>query len=120
MNELNIPIPIETLQKFVAGELPVEDEERILAILAEDEETLAIVDELWTQEQHLSESIPNRRDIESERAQRIEKHIIKSIHRSNLALNVATFGTKGFLTVAMSLLKPLVDTRNANNKRSKS
>lgn len=112
------PLSKELLRRFVAGELDDKENETIMAQLAEDEASLALVDALW-EEQPSQTAVVELPDLEPERAQRVRRRLIHQIHRSDLAINVVKMGTQGFGAVAASLLRPLLNTpkRERRNRR---
>lgn len=114
---INEPQPLSKalLRRFVAGELDDAENEAILARLAEDEASLAIVDALW-QEQPSQTAVLQLPALEPERAQQVRRRIIQQIHRADLAVNVAKMGTKGFGRVALSLLRPLLNDKNRDRR----
>lgn len=120
---INDPKPLskELLRRFVAGELDDAENEAIMAQLAEDEASLELVDALW-EEQPSQTAVFDLPDLEPERAQRVRRRLIHQIHRSDLAKNVVCMGTTGFGSVALSLLRPLLDTptRERRNRRRRS
>lgn len=105
----------ERLRQFVAGELDEAENEAIMAYLAEDEASLEIVDALW-EEQPSQTAVAELPDLEPERAQRVRRRLIHQIHRSDLAKNVVRMGTTGFGSVALSLLRPLLNTQNRERR----
>lgn len=112
------PLSKELLRRFVAGELTEAENETVMAQLAEDEDSLELVDALW-EEQPSQTAVVELPDLEPERAQRVRRRLIHQIHRSDLAKNIVKMGTTGFGGVAMSLLRPLLDTpkRERRNRR---
>lgn len=100
----------ELLRKFVAGELDAAKNEEIMAQLAEDEASLEFVDALWQEElsHSVTAAIPK---LDAEQAQRVRRQIIQQIHRSVLGMNVVRMGTKGFGSVAVSLLRPFLTNK---------
>ena len=105
----------ELLQQFVAGELDEAQTEAVLARLAEDEASLEKVDALW-QEESLATAVFTIPPLEPERARRLRQRLVRQIHRSNLSANVIRMGTQGFGSVAMSLLRPLLDAPNREQR----
>jgi hypothetical protein len=114
MNEQK-PLSRKLLRSFVAGELDQTETEQIMAQLAEDEASLQIVDELW-HDQPSQTAVIQLPNLEPERAQQVRRRIIRQIHRSDLAINVMKLGTQGFSNVAMSLLRPLLDSKNRERR----
>ena len=114
---INDPKPLsqELLRRFVAGELDDTQNETIMARLAEDEDSLAIVDALW-QEQPSQTAVLQLPDIEPERAQQMRRQLVQQIHRADLAVNMVRMGTTGFGRVALSLLRPLISPQNQGGK----
>ncbi|WP_420645766.1 hypothetical protein [Candidatus Leptofilum sp.] len=114
---INNPKPLskELLRRFVAGELNDTENEAVMAQLAEDEASLEIVDALW-EGQPSQTAVIKLPDLDPERAQRVRRRLIHQIHRSDLAKNVVRMGTGGFSSVAISLLRPLLDTPNKEQR----
>ncbi len=110
---INEPKPLseKLLRQFVAGELDDAENEAIMARLAEDEASLEIVDALW-QAQPSQTAVSNLPDLEPARAQQMRRQIIKQIHQADLAINIVKMGTTGFGSVALSLLRPLINNKN--------
>lgn len=102
------PLSDELLQQFVSGELDDAQAEEILSRLAEDEASLEKVDALW-QAQTAAAAVYTIPPLEPERAQRLRRRLVRQIHRSNLSANVIRMGTQGFGSVAVNLLRPLLD-----------
>lgn len=117
MSMINNPKPLtkELLRRFVAGELDDAENEAVLAQLAEDETSLKYVDALW-EAQPSQTAVAQLPDLEPERAQRVRRRLIHQIHRSDLAKNMVRMGTTGFGSVAMSLLRPLLETPNRERR----
>ena len=109
------PLSKELLRRFVAGELDNAENEAIMARLAEDEASLEIVDALW-QEQPSQTAVYDLPDLEPDRAQQMRRQIIKQIHRADLAVNIVKMGTTGFSSVALGLLRPLLNNKNLHRK----
>ena len=103
------PLTDELLQQFVAGELDEAQNEAVLTRLAEDEASLEKVDALW-QAQSPGTAVFTIPPLEPERAQRLRQRLVRQIHRSNLGATVFKMGTQGFGSVAVSLLRPLLNT----------
>ena len=114
---INEPKPLskELLRRFVAGELDNAENEAIMARLAKDEASLNIVDALW-QEQPSQTAVLQLPDLEPERAQQMRHQLIQQIHRADLAVNIVKMGTTGFGSVALSLLRPLLNNKNQDRK----
>lgn len=116
------PLSDALLQQFVAGELDEAQTEEFLSRLAEDEASLEKVDALW-QEQSLATAVFTIPPLEPARAQRLRHRLLRQIHRSDLSANVIKMGTQGFGTVALSLLRPLLNTphrEQRHRRRSRS
>ena len=111
-------LPLEMLRRFVAGELELDENEQIMAHLVEDEASLEIVDALW-QEQSLQTAVSQPPNLEPERAQRVQRRLIRQIHRADLATNVVKMGTHGFGSVAVSLLRPFLDTKKRERRHQR-
>ena len=109
------PLSPELLRRFVAGELDDAENEAIMARLAEDEASLELVDALW-QEQPSQTAVHNLPDLEPDRAQQMRRQLIQQIHRADLAVSIGKMGTTGFGSVALSLLRPLLNNKNQNRK----
>ncbi len=109
------PLSPELLRRFVAGELDDAENEAIMARLAEDEASLELVDALW-QEQPSQTAVHNLPDLEPDRAQQMRRQLIQQIHRADLAVSIVKMGTTGFGSVALSLLRPLLNNKNQNRK----
>jgi hypothetical protein len=109
------PLSKELLRRFVAGELDNAENEAIMARLAEDEASLEIVDALW-QEQPSQTAVYDLPDLEPDRAQQMRRQIIRQIHRADLAVNIVKMGTTGFGSVALGLLRPLLNNKNRHRK----
>ena len=112
------PLPEDLLRRFVAGELNEKENEKVMARLANDEASLEIVDALWN-EQPSQTAVVELPDLEPERAQRVRRRLIHKIHRSDLTKNVFTLGTHGFTSVAVSLLRPLLDRKGRETRRNR-
>lgn len=109
------PLSKELLRRFVAGELDEAENEAVMAQLAEDENSLELVDALW-EEQPSQTAVVELPDLEPEQAQRMRRRLIHQIHRSDLAKNVVKMGTTGFSGVAMGLLRPLLDIQKRERR----
>lgn len=118
MTDNSKPLTQELLRKFVAGELKEAEAEQVMAQLAEDEASLQLVDALW-HEQPSQTAVVELPKLEPERAQRVRRRLIHQIHRSDLAVNMVKMGTQGFGSVAMSLLRPLLDSKNRESRHKR-
>jgi len=105
----------ELLRRFVAGELDDAENEIIMARLAEDDASLEIVDALW-QEQPSQTAVHDLPGLEPERAQQMRRQLIRQIHRADLTVNIVKMGTTGFGSVALSLLRPLLNKKSRPHK----
>lgn len=115
------PFSKEILRKFVAGLLDEADNEAIMNRLVEDEASLEIVATLWN-EPDVETAVPQLPNLKPEKAQQIRHRLLRQIHRTDLSLNVVKMGTQGFGSVAVSLLRPLLDSKNRahrNRRRRK-
>ena len=111
MMENSKPLSKELLRKFVAGELDDAKNEAIMARLAEDEASLEIVDALWN-EHATQTAVPQLPTLKPAQAQRMRHRLMQQIHRADLTMTMVKMGTQGFGSVAASLLRPLLDTKN--------
>ncbi len=108
------PLSRALLRKFAAGELEDTENEAIMMQLAEDEASLEFVDALWQEQQsHPTAVFP---ELGVEQTQEVRRRIVHQIHRSDLAKNVVSMGTRGFGSVAIGLLRPLLDSKNAERR----
>lgn len=114
---INDPKPLskELLRRFVAGELDEAENEAVMAQLAEDETSLALVDALW-EEQPSQTAVGQLPDLDPEQARQVRRRLIRQIHQSDLALNIVKMGTQGFGSVAASLLRPLLEAPNRERR----
>ncbi|MCA9919234.1 MAG: hypothetical protein KC445_14845 [Anaerolineales bacterium] len=114
---INQPKPLskELLRRFVAGELDETENEAVMAQLAEDEVSLKFVDALW-EEQPSHTAVAELPDLDPERARSVRRRLIRQIHRSDLTMNMVKLGTQGFGSVAVSLLRPLLDAPNRKQR----
>lgn len=114
---INDPKPLskELLRRFVAGDLDEAENEAVMAQLAEDETSLALVDALW-EEQPSQTAVGQLPDLDPEQARRVRRRLIRQIHQSDLALNIVKMGTQGFGSVAASLLRPLLEAPNRERR----
>ena len=118
----HITISRDLLRKFVAGELDETENDRVMTRLAEDDSSLEMMDALWD-EQTLYAPDAALPHLDPEQAKRIRRRLLHHIHRANLTKNVLRLGTQGFGSVAMSLIRPLLSTKNQsrrNKRRRKS
>lgn len=83
-----------------------------------NEASLQIVDDLW-QEQPSQTAVSHLPNLEPERAKKVRRRLIQHIHRSDLAVNIVKMGTQGFGAVALSLLRPLLDTKNREGRHKR-
>jgi hypothetical protein len=115
------PLSKKLLRKFAAGELNDAENEAVLSRLAEDEASLEFVDALW-HEQTSPTAVPQLPNLKPEKAQQMRQRLLRQLHRTDLSLNVVKMGTQGFGSVAVSLLRPLLDSKNRahrNRRRRK-
>lgn len=99
----------EELKRFVAGELDADDVGRILTYLAQDDDALEMVDELW---QEISLTPPGNNDdvpvLDNATTQEVERLLFDRIHRSDLTGDVLRLGTQAASAVYWALLRPFV------------
>ena len=105
-------IDFDILSSFVAGQLGKSETNQVMTHLAECEECLVRVDDLWAR-QPTGAAIAV--GLDDRTAIRMERHLISRIHRSNLAETILSLGTEGFMSVAMTLLRPFL---GSNSQRS--
>jgi len=104
--------PEALLASFVAGTLPQEENELVLAHLETCDDCLQITEQFWeTAPWHGNLAEVTRRDelLEEERARRIEQRVINQIHRTEIAGRALWLGTEGFVQVSFALLRPLLE-----------
>lgn len=99
-----------TLKRFVAGRLEEAEAEHIVVHLSECDRCLALADELWSTQPAGTAVVPPP-DPDPDVAQRIERKITKRIHFSNLSGEIIRLGTRGFIDVALAIVRPLIHTR---------
>jgi hypothetical protein len=112
------PLSKELLRKFVAGVLGDAENEAIMARLAEDEASLELVDALWN-EQASQTAVFQPPNLQPDQARRLRHRLLQQIHRADLTMNMVKMGTQGFGSVAVSLLRPLLDTKNRAHRKKR-
>jgi hypothetical protein len=112
-------IVLERLERFVAGESSEAESEEIMTHFAHCEECMSLADELWVREP-MGTTVSEIAGLDGQTADRLQRELVKRLHRSNLSGAVFTLGTQGFFSVAMALLHPLMSNRPRNrNRRSR-
>ncbi|KAA3643805.1 MAG: zf-HC2 domain-containing protein [Chloroflexi bacterium] len=106
MNNKAIHWSKEDLAAFVTGELTELENETILMHLEKCEQCFSIVDSLWEEGgwQHPDSNL----HLDISAAARLEGKLYGRIHRSQLAGDVVTLGTRGMLKMVFALLAPFV------------
>lgn len=111
-----LPLTDELLQQFVAGELDTAQTEEILTRLADDEASLEKVEALWREQ--ASDSAVFIPPLGPARARRLRRRLVRQIHQSEQSTSNKL--TKGWGSVAVSWLRPLLDTpKRAQRHRKK-
>jgi hypothetical protein len=100
----------EELLLFVNGELDSEASEEILIVLAEDDESLEMVDQLWKENNVITLSDETTVDnLDQAAADDLERKLTDKIHRSDLTSNVLRLGTQAAGMAYWALVRPLVN-----------
>lgn len=107
----------EDLAAFVTGRLTEVETETILAHLETCERCLMIVDGFW--EEGNSQVVDSDRHLDKDSAAQIEERLYGRIHRSQLAGDVITLGTRGMLEMVFALLAPFTEMLSSSRSRSK-
>jgi hypothetical protein len=105
------------LQQFFAGELDEAESDEIIEILAANQTSLEIIDQLSSQ----SNAQAQTPVLKNEVVQRLESNLMQRIHVSNMLGAVLKMGTRGFASVTMGLLRPFIHRhpKHARHKRSR-
>ena len=106
-----LPFDQNQLNAFVAGTLDEAEVEQVLQLLEDNEEALAYVDNLWS-EQLDGEALAPPEEMSNERQRRLERRFFGSLQRSELGGRAIRFGTAGFLSVVWAFLRPILSTRH--------
>lgn len=116
---MNETITVTVLEQFVDGLLESEESETILHHLAQDEESLAVVDALWQERgfvqmegQEADAAVPA---LDAETAGQIERKLIDRIQRTDLTGQVVQLGTQAAGLAYWALLRPMVARFSATN-----
>ena len=107
MNNSSNHITRERLEHFVSGRLTDHESDQVMAHLAECDVCLSSTDELWAS-QPVGEAVSYIVDLDADTATRVERKLVRKIHRSNMTGSVVRLGTQGFLSVMLGLLRPLM------------
>ncbi|MFQ5419971.1 MAG: zf-HC2 domain-containing protein [Anaerolineae bacterium] len=105
----------QTLRRLVDGRLHEKEQEQIMAHLAECGECVDKVDALWAA-QPLGTAVGETEPLDPATARRVEKKVVKRIHRSDLTGEMLRLLVQGFAGVAVALARPLVDRPQKRNK----
>jgi hypothetical protein len=100
----------QELRELIAGRMETVESARLLAHIEQCDHCLAQADELWSQ-QPVAAVVADWVELDAPTAQRLERQLVRKIHRSNLSADMLRLGTQGFLSVAVSLLRPIVRPR---------
>jgi anti-sigma factor RsiW len=100
------------LQEFISGRIDAAESEQILTHLEQCEHCLVRIDALWSQ-QPVASAMVELAELDAPTAQRLERQLVSKIHRSNLSATVLRLGTRGFFSVAVSLLRPFMRSRKS-------
>ena len=100
----------EEIQSYIQFELSEEENERIIAHLSECDACLSLVDAEWAGESQPMSDLTNSK---------VEKRLLNSINRSNLAGNLVGLGMKGFLSAIIGILAPLLKTNSTKTARKR-
>jgi anti-sigma factor RsiW len=106
----------EKLKRFVEGELDADETERMLTYLAQDDEALDVVDELWQEISFASidedGQVP---ELDDATAQEVERLLFDRIHRTDLTGDVLRLSTQAASAVYWALLRPFVTRLAGSN-----
>ncbi|RMD47996.1 MAG: hypothetical protein D6835_06795 [Candidatus Thermofonsia bacterium] len=106
------------LERLITGRLSDRQAEQVMAIIGENDACMDALDALWLQ-MPIGAAIADVPNLDEETAVRLQRRLVHQLHRSNLTGEMFKLGTKGFLTVAASLLRPLIHRRKKSSKRRK-
>lgn len=93
------------LQEFISGRIDATESEQILIHLEQCDRCLVQIDALWSR-QPAASALAELVELDAQTARRLERQLVRKIHRSNLSATVLRLGTHGFLSVAVGLLRP--------------
>lgn len=98
----------DNLRAFVNGQLNEAETDIILNHLAECDQCLRIVDQLWAEypTDLAYKAIP---ELDPITAKRLEKRLVKQIHRSDLSGRMVWLGTAGLMNTHLTILGPMVE-----------
>jgi hypothetical protein len=109
----------DELLLFINGNLDSERSDEILVVLAEDDESLEIVEQLWQENGVISANLVTPDDdLDATAVAEVERKLIEHIHRSDLTGDVLRLGTQATGVAYWSLLRPFVSFITGKNAES--
>ncbi len=99
----------QNLLAFVNGQLSETETTTILSHLAQCDQCLATVDQLWAEHPVglASRAVP---ELDPIAAKRLENRLVKRIHRSDLGGRVVWLGTVGLMNTHLVMFGPMLET----------
>lgn len=97
----------DVLISLLSGELPADDGDELLGHIAECPRCHAAYEELWN---HTFSRLPKGSGVaDSATASRVERDLLRRLHRIRLTENVVELASHGFLFVMLRLIQPITD-----------
>ncbi len=97
----------ETVTRLVDGRLNKREQEQVMAHLAECDACVEKVDALWAA-RPLAAAVSQTEELDPAIARRVERKVVKRIHRSDLTAEILRLLVQGFAGVAVALARPLM------------
>lgn len=91
------------LEAMVKGKLSEAQVEEVSQHVSECESCLAQLDQLWATTLRIPEPVPR---LEPQQAKRMERELVRHLHREALGANMIWLATKGLLNVILTLIRP--------------
>lgn len=118
LSDLELEQVTALLRRFIRGELDEEESNEVIEVLANHDQCIALLDQLWIQ-QPVGQALAATPDLDNEVAIRLENKLVRQIHRSNMARTVFKMGTQGFFSVALGLIRPLTQRNRLKPRRKR-
>jgi len=103
----------ETVTWLVDGRLNQSEQEQAMAHLAECDACVGKADALWAA-RPLAAAVRQTEELDPAVARRVERKVVKRIHRADLTGEILRLLVQGFAGVAVALVRPLMGHKTSD------